>query len=210
MKGNSIVKYVSEDYISKPTVQGDGELTQSSLKIRRDFLKLTKNFTLRENRVGSCSLKNQNLFLHWMGKYLNAIANTNIKALARLQEKARLCVGAKKNFQPFRLKQFLWSRLILQITHSREKGIVLSWLSYNKISIKSYNPIRSFLLLFCSYSFGYDCVLRNNLHVLDSKTLLFVTGNLIHFLDVESGYVKFRQSALGLGISCVAVRLSNL
>ncbi len=46
MKGNSIVKYVSEDYISKPTVQGDGELTQSSLKIRRDFLKLTKNFTL--------------------------------------------------------------------------------------------------------------------------------------------------------------------
>ena len=61
-------------------------------------------------------------------------------------------------------------------------------------------------LLFFSYSFGYDCVLRNNLHVLDSKTLIFITGNLIHFLDVESGFVNFRLSALGLGITCLAVR----
>jgi len=85
MKGNSIVKYVSEDYISKPTVQGDGELTQSSLKIRRDFLKLTKNFTLWKNRVGSCSLKNHNwsLFPHWMGKYLNAIALTHLSTYGR-------------------------------------------------------------------------------------------------------------------------------
>jgi hypothetical protein len=43
------------------------------------------------------------------------------------------------------------------------------------------------------------------LHVLDASTLLFFTGNLIHFLDVESGFVTFRQSALGLGFTCVAV-----
>ena len=56
-----------------------------------------------------------------------------------------------------------------------------------------------------SYSFGYDCVLSNNLHVLDATTLIFVTGNLIHFLNVESGMVNFRMSALGLGITCLAV-----
>ena len=36
------------------------------------------------------------------------------------------------------------------------------------------------------HSFGYDCSLRNNLHALDSRTLAFVTGNLIHFLNPVS------------------------
>ena len=42
-----------------------------------------------------------------------------------------------------------------------------------------------FILRF-SHSFGYDCNLRNNLHVLDESTLAFVTGNLIHFFNPES------------------------
>ena len=79
----------------------------------------------------------------------------------------------------------------------------------NKKFKKSLKPLNNQWLTFWnSYSFGYDCVLRNNLHVLDSKTLLFVTGNLIHFLDTEADQVFFRQSALGLGISCVAVSMA--
>ena len=37
--------------------------------------------------------------------------------------------------------------------------------------------------IFSSHSFGYDCSLRNNLHAIDARTLAFVTGNLVHFLD---------------------------
>ena len=40
--------------------------------------------------------------------------------------------------------------------------------------------------IFSSHSFGYDCSQRNNLHAIDARTLAFVTGNLVHFLDPVS------------------------
>ena len=59
--------------------------------------------------------------------------------------------------------------------------------------------------LFFRHSFGYDCQRRANLHILDSTTLIFVTGNLIHFLDTATKTLVFRRSANGSGISCIAV-----
>ena len=61
--------------------------------------------------------------------------------------------------------------------------------------------------LFYRHSFGYDCQRRANLHILDSSTLIFVTGNLIHFLDTGSKCLVFRRSANGCGISCIAVSI---
>ena len=56
-----------------------------------------------------------------------------------------------------------------------------------------------------SHSFGYDSRRRQNLHMLDSRTLAFVTGNLIHFLDPDEGQIRCRRSANGTGISCMVV-----
>ena len=54
-----------------------------------------------------------------------------------------------------------------------------------------------------SHSLGYDCTRRNNLHVLDEKTLLYASGNLLHFLDVESGELKFLRT--GGGVTALVV-----
>ena len=54
-------------------------------------------------------------------------------------------------------------------------------------------------------SFGYDCARRRNLAVLDECTLLFVTGNLLHFLDLETNELSMKRSVGGSGISCIAV-----
>ena len=46
-----------------------------------------------------------------------------------------------------------------------------------------------------SHSLGYDCTRRNNLHVLDERTLLYASGNLLHFLDVDTGALRCRPAA---------------
>ena len=54
-------------------------------------------------------------------------------------------------------------------------------------------------------SFGYDCARRRNLAVLDENTLFFVTGNLLHFLDIEDNELSMQRSVGGSGISSIAV-----
>ena len=68
------------------------------------------------------------------------------------------------------------------------------------------------LLIFISFnlkpsrdSFGYDCARRRNLAVLDDVTIFFVTGNLLHFLDLEENELSMHRSISGSGISCIAV-----
>ncbi len=57
-----------------------------------------------------------------------------------------------------------------------------------------------------SHSFGYDCNRRQNLHVLDSRTLLYCTGDYLHFLRPDDGGSLWCQpSARGRGISCASV-----
>ena len=49
-----------------------------------------------------------------------------------------------------------------------------------------------------SHSLGYDCSRRNNLHVLDARTLLYASGNLLHFLDIETGDLRFLRTGGGV------------
>ena len=68
-------------------------------------------------------------------------------------------------------------------------------------------PSHAFYVNYTCYrdSFGYDCGRRKNLAVLDHKTLLYVTGNLLHFLDLEDSKLSMRRSVGGSGISCMTV-----
>lgn len=43
-----------------------------------------------------------------------------------------------------------------------------------------------------------------NLVLIDSKTLVFASGNLIHFFDIESKTIHVRRSACGGGIGCIS------
>ena len=49
-----------------------------------------------------------------------------------------------------------------------------------------------------SHSLGYDCTRRNNLHVVDANTLLYASGNLLHFLDCETGELRFLRTIGGV------------
>ena len=49
-----------------------------------------------------------------------------------------------------------------------------------------------------SHSLGYDCTRRNNLHVVDANTLLYASGNLLHFLDCDSGELRFLRTIGGV------------
>ena len=49
-----------------------------------------------------------------------------------------------------------------------------------------------------SHSLGYVCTRRNNLHVLDEKTLLYASGNLLHFLDIDTGNLRFLRTGGGV------------
>lgn len=53
------------------------------------------------------------------------------------------------------------------------------------------------------HSLGYDCTRRNNLHVLDAQTLLYASGNLLHFLDIETGELRFLRT--GGGVTAIQV-----
>ncbi|XP_047346729.1 cilia- and flagella-associated protein 44 isoform X2 [Vespa velutina] len=50
------------------------------------------------------------------------------------------------------------------------------------------------------YSFSYDCQKYFNFCVADPNTIIFASGNIIHFLDVITKRIWFRRSATGGGI----------
>ncbi|XP_017782969.1 PREDICTED: uncharacterized protein LOC108567166 [Nicrophorus vespilloides] len=54
------------------------------------------------------------------------------------------------------------------------------------------------------YSYGYDCKKPYNLLNVDERTIIFASGNLIHFFDAETREVWFRRSAYGGGIGHIA------
>ncbi|XP_052805423.1 cilia- and flagella-associated protein 44-like isoform X2 [Mya arenaria] len=64
-------------------------------------------------------------------------------------------------------------------------------------------------MLTLQHSFGYDCMKRANLHILDEKTVLFAAGNLVLILDLNSKEQKFIRSTSGGGIGAIAVHPSR-
>lgn len=59
------------------------------------------------------------------------------------------------------------------------------------------------------HSYGYNCKKPSNLILLGSDTLVFLSGNLIHFLNTKTLEVTIRRSVLGTGIGCIAVSSSG-
>ncbi|XP_062543886.1 cilia- and flagella-associated protein 44 [Armigeres subalbatus] len=53
------------------------------------------------------------------------------------------------------------------------------------------------------YSYGYDCKRPFNLCKIDDATLVFASGNLIHFFDVATQTVTTRRCSTGGGIGCI-------
>ncbi|XP_056155837.1 cilia- and flagella-associated protein 44 [Lampris incognitus] len=58
-------------------------------------------------------------------------------------------------------------------------------------------------LLHLSHSFGYDCGRRDNLQLLDEKTLMFIAGNLLILLDVNTKKQRYLRSCSGGGIGII-------
>lgn len=61
----------------------------------------------------------------------------------------------------------------------------------------------NFLTLF--HSFGYECLKRCNLHVLDEKNVLFSAGNYIQILNLETKKLTYLPTIGGRGIGSIAV-----
>ncbi|XP_011500262.1 PREDICTED: uncharacterized protein LOC105364098 [Ceratosolen solmsi marchali] len=64
----------------------------------------------------------------------------------------------------------------------------------------SENGTVPFNILEFIHSFGYDCRKRFNLCVADPNTLIFASGNLIHFFNIENNIITFRRCSTGGGI----------
>lgn len=55
------------------------------------------------------------------------------------------------------------------------------------------------------HSFGYDSGRGANLQLLDERTLVFIAGNILVLLDMETKLQRYLRSCSGGGIGCVTV-----
>lgn len=55
------------------------------------------------------------------------------------------------------------------------------------------------------HSYGYNCKKPYNLYLLGTETLVFLSGNIIHFLNTRTLEITIRRSVLGTGIGCITV-----
>ncbi|KAI6658873.1 Cilia- and flagella-associated protein 44-like [Oopsacas minuta] len=59
------------------------------------------------------------------------------------------------------------------------------------------------------HSFGYDLLRRCNLYVIDPDTVMYISGNLVHFLTLSTGELSYLRSASGHGLGALAVHPSK-
>lgn len=62
-----------------------------------------------------------------------------------------------------------------------------------------------FCVLIFSHSYGYDSGRRGNLQLLDENTLIFIAGNVLILLDVDTKDQRYLRSCSGGGIGAIAV-----
>ncbi|KAK7105366.1 cilia- and flagella-associated protein 44-like [Littorina saxatilis] len=60
-------------------------------------------------------------------------------------------------------------------------------------------------LLSLQHSFGYDCQRRNNLYILDEKHLMFMAGNILQLLNIDTKKHTYIRSTSGGSIGALAV-----
>lgn len=59
-----------------------------------------------------------------------------------------------------------------------------------------------------SFSYGYDCKRYFNLVCTEENVLVFLSGNLINFFNIETKEISFRRSFLGGGLGHLCVSLN--
>ncbi|KAJ8002958.1 hypothetical protein DPEC_G00164360 [Dallia pectoralis] len=64
-------------------------------------------------------------------------------------------------------------------------------------------------LLHLTHSFGYDCGRRANLQLLDEQSLVFVAGNILVFLDIQTKEQRYLRSCSGRGIGTIMAHPSK-
>jgi len=65
-------------------------------------------------------------------------------------------------------------------------------------------------MLTLSHSFGYDCLRRGNLALLDENTLAYVAGNLVQLLDLRTKEQKYIRSTGNGAIGAICVSFSSI
>lgn len=64
--------------------------------------------------------------------------------------------------------------------------------------------------VFFSESYGYDSGRHDNLHMMDENTLLYISGNYLHFYSLKDGEVFLcRRAAAGYGLGHIALHPSR-
>ncbi|TDG46464.1 hypothetical protein AWZ03_007120 [Drosophila navojoa] len=53
------------------------------------------------------------------------------------------------------------------------------------------------------HSFGYDCKRLFNLVLVDDDTLVFASGNFLHYFSISRGEVTFRETVFGCGVGFI-------
>ncbi|XP_070551975.1 cilia- and flagella-associated protein 44-like isoform X2 [Ptychodera flava] len=64
-------------------------------------------------------------------------------------------------------------------------------------------------LLSVHHSFGYDCMKRSNLQMLDPNTVVFAAGNIVQILNLQTKEQQYLRSSSGGGIGAIAVHPSR-
>ena len=60
-----------------------------------------------------------------------------------------------------------------------------------------------------SHSFGYECTKRENLHILDTNTVVFSAGNLVQILDLKTMEQTYIGGTNDGGIGAIAVSVHS-
>ncbi|XP_076637400.1 cilia- and flagella-associated protein 44 isoform X1 [Colletes latitarsis] len=71
---------------------------------------------------------------------------------------------------------------------------------YSSIARQPQNGTINKNILEFFHSYAYDCQRYFNLCVADTNTIVFASGNIIHFFDVEENKIWFRRGSMGGGI----------
>nr|XP_056714145.1 cilia- and flagella-associated protein 44 [Euleptes europaea] len=74
--------------------------------------------------------------------------------------------------------------------------------SFPDVTLDSGIPVDMLTLM---HSFGYDCIKRANLQVMDSSTLLYIAGNQVVLLDLKLKGQRYLRSSSGGGIGVITV-----
>ncbi|XP_043276979.1 cilia- and flagella-associated protein 44 isoform X2 [Venturia canescens] len=81
-----------------------------------------------------------------------------------------------------------------------ESSQIFNTEDYISGAIRAENGTVAHNILELDHSYGYDCQRFFNLCVADSDTVIFASGNLIHFFNTVTGDVTFRRCSTGGGI----------